>query len=201
VNDLDCTSGSRCNSALAPPQCQKLYCGASGSTCSADFFCTSGLTCVGGVCSPPATGPNVVHGEVNHVALRVADAVSSPYGSNRARVVLLTSVAPACGAFSAGAHASTTTLSLAFADPTPGVLPIVDGMVRVTFHAWTASCHDPAGGVAESGTVTIDAYDTRTGSMRGTFDVTFAGGALSGSFDAPGCASSAYEWDQCTAGG
>ena len=49
----DCNMGERCNDTLSPPQCQKLFCGAAGTTCGGDGandLCTSRL-CNGGMCS------------------------------------------------------------------------------------------------------------------------------------------------------
>ena len=43
VNDSDCDSGQRCNTALTPPECQTLYCGEAGSSCP----CGQGEFCDG----------------------------------------------------------------------------------------------------------------------------------------------------------
>lgn len=43
VMDVDCPMGSRCNTALMPPSCQVLYCGAAASQCSAGYLCDSQL--------------------------------------------------------------------------------------------------------------------------------------------------------------
>ncbi len=51
----DCAAGQRCNTALNPPVCQALYCGATGSPCGGDSLndlCASRM-CTGGVCSGP----------------------------------------------------------------------------------------------------------------------------------------------------
>ena len=50
VDNSDCASGHRCNKALSPPSCQKLYCGVEGSACSEDGLCTSETRCKQGVC-------------------------------------------------------------------------------------------------------------------------------------------------------
>jgi hypothetical protein len=47
----DCAMGTRCNQALTPPRCEKLYCGAEGSTCDNDLLCAQGTTCSAGICS------------------------------------------------------------------------------------------------------------------------------------------------------
>lgn len=66
VTDGDCGSGYRCNQALVPPTCQRLYCGGFGTGCTEYFFCRSGL-CVDGVCigdcSGLECGPDPVYGE------------------------------------------------------------------------------------------------------------------------------------------
>src|SRR5690348_9238996 len=47
--DPDCQMAERCNHALTPPQCQKLYCGPAGSACDhKDELCQPGLYCAQG---------------------------------------------------------------------------------------------------------------------------------------------------------
>ena len=55
---------------------------------------------------------------------------------------------------------------------------------------WTAPASSPRAGSQSAGTVHVSAIDTSlTGGAQGTFDVTFAdAGELTGSFDAPVCA-------------
>lgn len=56
----DCAAGQRCNTALNPPVCQALYCGAGGSVCagdSADDLCASRV-CQSGRCVGPSSGPD-----------------------------------------------------------------------------------------------------------------------------------------------
>jgi hypothetical protein len=50
----DCAMGTRCNQGLSPPRCEKLYCGAEGTTCDDSLLCASGNTCLAGVCSSGA---------------------------------------------------------------------------------------------------------------------------------------------------
>ena len=49
VDSSDCDSGQHCNTALATPMCQVLYCGQDGSECSEDELCT-GRNCDDGIC-------------------------------------------------------------------------------------------------------------------------------------------------------
>jgi len=49
VIDGDCPDGSHCNTALNPPKCQNLYCGATGSQCSEPALCAEQL-CSDGLC-------------------------------------------------------------------------------------------------------------------------------------------------------
>jgi len=62
----DCPNGNRCNQAVRPPTCQKLYCGAFDSACSDDVFCVSQRCydeqCVSD-CSNQECGPDPDYGE------------------------------------------------------------------------------------------------------------------------------------------
>ncbi|MGK0360564.1 MAG: hypothetical protein ACI9U2_002877, partial [Bradymonadia bacterium] len=50
INDTDCESGTRCNTALTPPACQTLYSGGAACLCSQDAFCGEGLLCNDAAC-------------------------------------------------------------------------------------------------------------------------------------------------------
>ena len=50
VTDHDCHKGEHCNTAVRPPTCQLLYCGATGTACSEDALCVLGDGCGGGKC-------------------------------------------------------------------------------------------------------------------------------------------------------
>jgi hypothetical protein len=59
ISEKDCAMGQRCNTALNPPRCEMIYCGALGSACvddrntgDDDDLCQSRL-CLGGVCVAP----------------------------------------------------------------------------------------------------------------------------------------------------
>jgi len=55
TKDDDCPSGSHCNKALTPPQCQQLYCGGLGTICDENAYCVEGLSCSTeeDFCTPP----------------------------------------------------------------------------------------------------------------------------------------------------
>ncbi len=46
----DCQMAERCNTAVSPPRCQKLYCGATGTACDQDSICAQGVFCVSRKC-------------------------------------------------------------------------------------------------------------------------------------------------------
>lgn len=52
ASNSDCPDGHRCNKALSPPACEKLYCGGAFTFCSDDVFCQEGMSCYGEACSP-----------------------------------------------------------------------------------------------------------------------------------------------------
>lgn len=52
VDTTDCPNGSRCNTALTPPQCQALYAGAPGTPCSEDALCADDAYCSNELCNP-----------------------------------------------------------------------------------------------------------------------------------------------------
>ena len=56
VGNSDCDSGQHCNTALATPMCQVLYCGQDGSECSEDELC-AGRNCDDGICVEDACVP------------------------------------------------------------------------------------------------------------------------------------------------
>ncbi len=66
VSNDDCPIGARCNQAIQPPACQKLYCGSFGSACSDEWFCLSQKCqdeeCVSD-CSGLECGPDPIYGE------------------------------------------------------------------------------------------------------------------------------------------
>ena len=66
VDNTDCPSGHRCNEAINPPACQKLYCGSFGSACSEDAFCLSQVCeqdeCISD-CLDQECGPDPDYGE------------------------------------------------------------------------------------------------------------------------------------------
>ena len=66
VDDSDCLRGERCNKAVKPPSCQKLYCGGFGTACSEDVLCLSQI-CKSNQCAPDCMnsecGPDPVYGE------------------------------------------------------------------------------------------------------------------------------------------
>ena len=53
ANQLDCPNGHHCNTAIALPVCQELYCGGPGSACDADELCQQDLRCLDGACTVP----------------------------------------------------------------------------------------------------------------------------------------------------
>jgi hypothetical protein len=68
VNDGDCDSGLRCNTAFEPPSCQPLYAGVTDALCSDDYFCVS-KTCRLKRCLDVSAGAplgNVVPATVHH---------------------------------------------------------------------------------------------------------------------------------------
>ena len=52
ADDFDCTGGTRCNLAINPPRCQKIYCGLANTWCSEDAFCQTGYGCHESICRP-----------------------------------------------------------------------------------------------------------------------------------------------------
>jgi len=56
MDSSDCDSGQHCNTALATPMCQVLYCGQDGSECSEDELC-AGRNCDDGICVEDACVP------------------------------------------------------------------------------------------------------------------------------------------------
>lgn len=51
AGDADCPQGYRCNTALAVPACQRLYCGTPESLCSTAEICVQGAECFEGTCT------------------------------------------------------------------------------------------------------------------------------------------------------
>jgi hypothetical protein len=58
-SETDCTVGERCNTALDPPRCQTLYCGALGTPCADDGDDAYAL-CAAQACTNGACGDSVV---------------------------------------------------------------------------------------------------------------------------------------------
>jgi hypothetical protein len=54
VSNADCPSGYHCNTTLMPPQCEKLYCGDTGTTCSEDANCQQQFACDHNSCVTPS---------------------------------------------------------------------------------------------------------------------------------------------------
>ncbi len=48
--DSDCAGGTRCNTALDPPMCTRLFCGTHGDPCSEGSLCAEEFTCAEGIC-------------------------------------------------------------------------------------------------------------------------------------------------------
>lgn len=57
VDNSDCDSGQHCNTALATPMCQVLYCGEAGTQCSEDELCLARV-CDGDLCAEPECVPD-----------------------------------------------------------------------------------------------------------------------------------------------
>lgn len=190
VMDVDCAMGSRCNTALAPPACQVLYCGAPASQCSAGYFCASRL-CRGSECLDPDAGQpfgTVLSATVDYV--NQADGGFTP-----GLVISFTDdLRNDCAAFDArmeyGSLALLSGLSLQWSSLTNGrVVPwITDAMARMGAgpRPAVAFARDGLSGLRlheQSGAFTLDQVPT-AGSPTLVFSLRSADGGFSGTWRA-----------------
>lgn len=140
-------------------------------------------------------------GTVGGYGLSVGAVVYCPSGfaANDDLTVLLTQRADSCAVFQADKEAANNrTLSIHLVQVSgPATFPVVQtagpGQALATFYVTGVSCNYAYVEPATGGTVTVTSVSTgANGSIRGSFQIAFASGQLSGQFDSSVCRTAYY---------
>jgi hypothetical protein len=124
-----------------------------------------------------------VSGTLLGAPFSAADAVAYP-SSDSSGFVVITDFASACSFVGTNdAKASSKVLSFDFLQTPIATGTFDTAAVDVQYAVFDANCHSPYGESTDSGTVTIASVGS--GTVTGTFDLTFGTDHVTGSFTAP----------------
>jgi hypothetical protein len=152
------------------------------------FVALQAVVVCGVACSSSSSSNNAVMGTVGGESVSVVDQVAfatgSPIGSETQ--INLTNYAGACAVAQQGDQEGSSVIKIHMVGfpPPLGANPISD-TVDAEYKTFDATCNTAAKSEATAGTITVTVASENE--VSGTFDLTFADGHLTGSFDAPTC--------------